>query len=164
MRRLAILFAALPLSALWIPACGDDTVTLPYQDGAPDRTATTFEAASPVEAGDAVAAEAGDASDGAVAPPSRLLLSFNGSSQSELVAFGLASKKVDGRLVYGDYLGTTYVAGGAPWLLEQSTDLVARMDAQKPWSVDASWNVAMSRMRLFSRTRSRSGGTVNRNT
>jgi hypothetical protein len=142
MRRLAIVVAVLPWGAGALSACGDDTITLPYQDGGLRDSTTTFEAATPFDAaGDVTTAEAGDA---AAAPPSRLLLSFNGSIKSELVAFGVASKAVDGRLTYDDYLGTAYVSGGTPWLLEQSTDVVARLDALKPWIVDASWNVAMN--------------------
>jgi hypothetical protein len=73
-----------------------------------------------------------------------LLLSYNGQTQSELVAFGMASKAVDGRLVYGDYIGSSYVTAQAPWLLVQSLDVVARLDGAQPWVVDSSWSVALS--------------------
>ena len=54
-------------------------------------------------------------------------------------------RRVDGRLTYPDSLGTAFVGHhGDPWLLEQSTDIVARLDPQQPWVVDSSWNVAMS--------------------
>lgn len=147
MRTFSIVLAALGCAAMGATACGDDTVTLPYQDGGPDHTAPAFDAAPAVEAsadGGPSDTGAADADSTAPAAPSRLLLSYNGSSQSELVAFGLASSAVDGRLVYGDFIGTAYVGSSAPWLLEQGNDVVARLDAQKPWVIDASWNVAMN--------------------
>ena len=42
-------------------------------------------------------------------------------------------------------MGTT-----APWLLEQGVDVVARLDAAKPWLVDSSWNVAEDIPDVFS--------------
>jgi hypothetical protein len=146
-------------SWLWlvVPACAvaagiacdnQGTIPLPYQDGGPDSS-VNFDGPTPFDAGMFVDSAAppdggGDAADAAVAPPSRLLLSYNGGTSSELVAFGMQSKAVDGRMTYGDYLGTAYVGPAAPWLLEQSTDIVARLDAQKPWVVDSSWSVAMN--------------------
>jgi hypothetical protein len=137
-----MVLVAFGAAAIGVTACGDDTVTLPSRDGGRDGTAAAFDAASSVEAGTDGALDA--AADAAASAPSRLLLSYDASSQSELVAFGLASKQVDGRLVYADSIGTAYVGGSAPWLLEQRSDIVARLDAQKPWLVDASWTVAMN--------------------
>ena len=76
--------------------------------------------------------------------PTRLLLSYNGGTQSELVAFGLQSGSVDGRLTFNDYLGGAYVGETAPWLLEQSTDVVGRLDPLRPWELDSTWSVAMN--------------------
>jgi hypothetical protein len=77
------------------------------------------------------------------APP-RLLLSFNGSSSSELVAFDLQSKAVDGRLEYPGYIGTSYVTPSSPWVLEQQNDVVGLLDGNKPWVLDSSWNVGLN--------------------
>ena len=145
MRTLGMVLVALGCAATGLTACGDDTVTLPYQDAGRDGT-TTFDATPAVEAGsEGGAADTGAAdADATVSAPARLLLSYNGSSQSELVAFGLASKQVDGRLVYGDFLGAAYVVPSSPWLLEEGNDVVGRLDPQKPWVIDASWNVAMN--------------------
>jgi hypothetical protein len=123
---------------------------LPFQDGGPDTSTGTFDGPNPYDAATLVDSAAppdgGDAGDAEAGPPppSRLLLTYNGSSSSELVAFGLASKVVDGRMTYPDSLGTAYVGPTAPWLLEQTTDVVARLDGQKPWAVDSSWSVAMN--------------------
>jgi hypothetical protein len=155
MRFRVIVFAVLSSSAAaGLLACGngDDTsVPTPLADGGKDGAlsdATTGDAPvgdgesggnlSDVSLAEATADRA--AQDATV--PSRLLLSYNGSTQSELVAFGLSSKAVDGRLVYPGYVGTTYITPSAPWLLEQESDVVARLDTVDPWIVDSSWNVA----------------------
>jgi hypothetical protein len=128
------------LGVVLLAACDSSgTVGSPSDGGGADVHVdgpTPSDAGAPVEGG-------GDGEAG-VTPPSRLLLSYNGSASSELVAFGLQSDAVDGRLTYADPLGTAYVGATAPWLLEQSTDVVARLDAQQPWVVDSSWNVAMN--------------------
>jgi hypothetical protein len=158
MRKTKSALAALA-AGMWIAVatahCGDDTVAaLPSQDaalgpdgttpvfeaGAADRMTPVFEAAVPKDAG---------IEGGGVLP--RLLLSYNGTSQSELVAFGMASQAVDGRLVYDYPLGAAYVEPAAPWLLEQEpnpgqegTEAVAKLDPLSPWVIGASWNVAMN--------------------
>jgi len=135
-----------------IAGCGDDTVqALP--DGGTDGS-VSFDA-PPYEAGNGEGGEgndgqvgSGDAGDGGDAqvsnPPSRLLLSYNGTTQSELVAFGLQSGAIDGFYVYPGFIGTTFVTPNSPWLLEQASDVVARLDPLKPWQVQSSWNVALS--------------------
>jgi hypothetical protein len=148
MRKSWSVLVALACAAAAGAACDSQgTIQLPYQDGGPGGDASVFDGPTPFDSGtfvdSAAPTEGGDA-DAAPAPPSRLLLSYNGETSSELVAFGMESKAVDGRLVYGDYLGTAYVGSTAPWLLEQSTDVVARLDAQHPWMVDSSWSVALS--------------------
>jgi hypothetical protein len=144
--------AALAWSVAALLGCGgnDDTAPIPAadagHDGSTDATATgDANAQSP----DAQPAEAGGNDAVAETPPdggapSRMLLSYNGSSESELVAFGLTSKAVDGRLVYPGFIGTTYVTASSPWLLEQANDVVARLDTQEPWVVRSSWNVALN--------------------
>src|ERR1700689_1993064 len=122
-------------SWFWLvaPACaaaagisGDNAGTLPPPSDAGADTGVVTDSSTPFEAGMYVDSAAppeggGDAATDAEAgtpPPSRLLLSYNGAASSELVAFGMKSKAVDGRMTYGDYLGTAYVGTTAPWLLE----------------------------------------------
>lgn len=85
-------------------------------------------------------ADAGMGGEGGTA--THLLLSYN-AGESEVVAFGLASKRVDGRLLYPGFIGTTYPGPTAPWLLEQSADVVAELDPARPWTIDSSWSVAL---------------------
>lgn len=152
MRKVIIVLAALAWSAAWVSACGDDTAVAPPVDAGSDVTANDSGSGfdvTPVgdDGGDAgQGTDAGGDADAAMPPPpARLLLSYNGASQSELVAFGLQSDGgVDGRLVYPGFIGTTYVTPSAPWLLEQSNDVVAKLDEQQPWIVSSSWNVAMN--------------------
>jgi hypothetical protein len=142
MHKAWLSFAVLP-GAVLVAACDSDgTVGLVSDGGGGDVHIVMFDGPTPVDAGTPL--EAGRDADAAVAPPSRLLLSYNGSASSELVAFGLQSKAVDGRLIYDDPLGTAYAGTTAPWLLEQSTDVVARLDPVEPWVVDSSWSVAMN--------------------
>jgi hypothetical protein len=107
-----------------------------------------FEAATPFDAGDFVdspgPADGGPEAEAGPPPPSRLLLTYNGSASSEVVAFGLKSRAVDGRLTFPDSLGSAYAGTTAPWLLEQFNSVVGRLDAQQPWVIDATWNVAMN--------------------
>lgn len=155
MKRVWLWFAA-PVGAIGVAglvgaaavACSTTAnVALPYPDGAPDRY-VAFDASPSGEGGEdaeeaSTATDAGGDAD-AAPPPSRLLLTYNGTSSSEIAAFGLQSKAVDGRLTYPDYLAGTYAGTTAPWLLGEATDVVARLDAQKPWTIDAAWNVAMN--------------------
>jgi hypothetical protein len=171
MRKQAVVLAVLGWSAageMW--ACGNGDDSAPPRsaseagaDAASDATAdgsgissedgATADSAEADAGRDAASEESGidagaDAEAGSdAAVPTRMLLSFNGASQSELVAFGLDSKQVDGRLLYSASFGTTNVAPGAPWLLEQSSDVVAKLDPVQPWRVDSSWNVALHDMR-----------------
>ena len=122
-----------------------DNVSLPEGeagvDGAKAETSTSETGADtgPMDGGSAEAAPAADAQS-----PSRLLLSFNGSSQSEVVAFNLQSGTVDGFLTYAGDIGTTAVTASSPWALEQGNDVVAQLNPKKPWQVQSSWNVALS--------------------
>lgn len=131
-----------------LAGCGDDTV-LAAPDGGTDGS-VSFDA-PPYEAGNGetggendATADAGDGGDTQAPTPSRLLLSYNGTSQSELVAFGLQSGAIDGVYVYPAFIGTSFVTPNSPWLLEQSNDLVARLDPLQPWQVQSSWNVALN--------------------
>jgi hypothetical protein len=173
MRRQAVVLAALTWSAAGgLLSCESDDSTPAVSgtdaasDGAVDGSVT--EAGEPADSGatdSGVAvvdsafedrASIGDAtfdagvgqeagSDAAV--PTRMLLSFNGSSQSELVAFNLSSSQIDGHLLYPASFGTTSIGPKAPWLLEESSDVVARLDPTQPWKIASSWNVALHDMR-----------------
>jgi hypothetical protein len=153
MRWARLLLAALAATTgaavgVGLTACGDDTVT-PGLDGGSDGTLGPFDGYAPFDAGIYVDNAAppdgsGDGGPGADAAARRMLLTYDTQGQSELVAFGLASSSVDGRLLYPASTGTAYVGGNSPWLLEQSIDVVGRLDTQQPWVVDSSWSVAMS--------------------
>jgi hypothetical protein len=125
-----------------LPPDGGTDASFVTDGSTPFDAGTDVDSAAPPEGGGDSPTEA--ETEAGAPPPSRLLLSYNGAASSELVAFGMQSKAVDGRMTYGDYLGTAYVGPTAPWLLEQSTDVVARLDAQQPWVVDSSWSVAMN--------------------
>lgn len=128
--------------------CGDDTATaLPEggTDGSVTFDAPEFESGNP-DGGPESDAEESDASDAgeAQAPtPARLLLSYSGTASSELVSWGLEANAVDGFYVYPGF-GTAFVTPKSPWLLEQESDIVARLDPLQPWQVQAWWNVALN--------------------
>ncbi|MBX3189341.1 MAG: hypothetical protein KF819_20120 [Labilithrix sp.] len=132
----ALAFVAPALGA-WAVGCGDDEIydgndagtldggplpdvgPLPEPDGGPPR----------IGCGDAGGA------------PARLLLSFNTVPTSELSAFNLATKMVDGKNQYTSDFGTTYTFGADPYILAQEADRVIRLDAREPWKAVSSWNV-----------------------
>jgi hypothetical protein len=117
MHKAWLSFAVLQ-GAVLVAACDSDgTVGLVSDGGGADVHIVTFDGPTPFDAGTPVEASR-DADAGGAPPPSRLLLSYNGSARSELVAFGLQSEAVDGRLIYDDPLGTAYAGTTAPWLLE----------------------------------------------
>ncbi len=125
-------------------ACGsgdDSSASIPDASGG---DASTQSDAQGSEAGSTGLDGGSEASADGVAPPPRLLLSYNGSTTSELVAFGLQSKAVDGRLTYPGFIGTTHVTPTSPWLMEQANDVVALLDPMQPWVIRSSWNVALN--------------------
>jgi hypothetical protein len=144
-RHWFVVVGALAWSAAGLIACGDDTEVAPV-DAGPDASLESDSGGFETGAFDSSALP--DASTGADAeagqpPPARLLLSYNATTQSELDVFGLQSQGVDGRLVYPGFIGTTATTGSSPWLLEQASDLVARLDPIQPWIMRSSWNVAL---------------------
>jgi hypothetical protein len=119
--------------------CGDDAVFN-------NADAGSFEAGPIPEAGPVVTPEAGDSSvpstcGDPTGAPERLLLTINGGS-SEVAAFNLGGKTVDGRFGFAGGTGQTFSFGTDPYVVEQGKDLVARMNAQRPWEAIATWNVA----------------------
>lgn len=119
--------------------CGDDEVfnandAGSFEAGVLPETGTTV----PPEAGDSSAPSACGDPSGA---PERLLLTMNGTS-SEVAAFNLANKAVDGRYAFSGTTGQTFSFGTDPYVVQQGNDIVARMNAQRPWEPVATWNVA----------------------
>jgi hypothetical protein len=157
MRKQWVVIAVLGWSAAGMTlgcGSGDDSVApVPKGDAGSDASmdATAGDGAAhdgastdASEAGPITDAAQGDAAPSDAAVPTRMLLTYNGSTQSELVAFGVQSGQVDGRLVYNGGLGATTVGPKAPWLLEQSEDVVARLDPAQPWKIAEQWNVALN--------------------
>ncbi len=128
---------ALSLGFSLVSACGDDSV---YAiDGGPAADASPHDATT----GDSATTLPGvDGGTDATTTTPRLLVSFNGSTSSEMVAFNLQTNTVDGRLIVPSFLGTTYVSGDSPFFLAQSTDQVLKLDPKQPWKIASSWNVA----------------------
>jgi hypothetical protein len=130
-----------PLGALWGAGCGDDETLLAPDAGYFEGGPTPEAAPSPTPDGGDAAVTPGCASN-AVGAPARLLLSMNNASTSELVAFNIADKKVDGRYTYPGFIGLTSSQGAVPYLLEEAKDIVAKLDPQRPWEITSSWNLA----------------------
>lgn len=137
------LFVSAPMAALssMVVGCGDDEVFR-------DTDAGSFEAGPAPDAGETPQPEGGDSSTipstcgNSTGAPQRLLLTVNNGTTSELATFNIADKKVDGRFGYPGFLGATSSLGADPFVVEQANDVVARMNAQKPWEPIATWNVA----------------------
>ena len=134
------LFLSAPVAGLWASGCGDNEVFR-------DTDAAGFDGGGLQETGPNPQPDAADGATGlgcgnATGTPQRLLLSINNATTSELAAFNVAEKKVDGRLTYPGFIGLTSSLGSDPYLLEQANDVVARLDAKRPWEIISSWNVA----------------------
>jgi hypothetical protein len=118
--------SAVALAAAFLQGCASDDATFPPQatvDGGKDGTGP-------------------DADAGPV--PQRVLVTADNSKTSELVAIDVATGTVDGTLTFSGALGTTYAYDQPfPFLLEQSTSVVARLDSAQPWLIDSSWNVKL---------------------
>jgi hypothetical protein len=131
----------LPLGAAFLAVgCGDDEVFRDGDASTPDGGASTDDASSATP--DGSVRDAGSSCGDSTGAPPRALLSINNTSTSELVAFNLDTKKVDGRLTYPGFIGLTSSLGTDPYLLQQSADVVARLDPREPWKVVSSWSVA----------------------
>ncbi len=129
-----------PMAGLWVAGCGDDEVFR-------ETDASTSDGGAATETGPITEAGSPDTSTStgcgnATGSPQRLLLSINNNTTSELAAFNVADKKVDGRYTYPGFIGLTSSLNTDPYLMEQATDVIARLDAKKPWEVVSSWSVA----------------------
>jgi hypothetical protein len=143
MIQVALLVSA-PMAALSTLAagCGDDELFR-------ESDASTFEAGAVPEAGPTTTTpDGGDASalpstcGDSTGAPQRLLLTVNNGATSELAAFNIGDRKVDGRFAYPGFLGTTSALGSFPFVVEQANDTIAQMNAQRPWEPLSTWNVA----------------------
>jgi len=135
----AALVLSAPVAGFFASGCGDDEEFRAADAG-------TFEGGTVLEAGPSPDRDGGDAAPpskcgNAAGAPQRLLLTMNNTTTSEVAAFNLADKKVDGRFLFGGRLGQTSSLGSDPYVVEQANDLVARMDAKKPWEPLATWSV-----------------------
>jgi hypothetical protein len=132
----AALFVTAPGFGLWVAGCGED-----------DARSTTTTTDSGVQV-DAQAKDASDSGESTTcnAPtglPPRALLSINGpKATSELVVFNVDEKRVESRTTYSGNGGLTFSHGATPFLLEQASDIVAKLDPIHPSQVVSQWNVA----------------------
>lgn len=130
----------LPLGMfLFAAGCGDDEIFRDEDAGAGTDGATATPDGSSERTDAAV--DAGSACGDTTGAPPRALLSINNATTSELVAFNLETRTVDGRLTYPGFIGLTSSLGSDPYLLEQAADVVAKLDARQPWKVVSTWNV-----------------------
>lgn len=126
-----------PLTLAFAGCTGDDT-TLAPSDAGPDVAddATT--------GGDGASRDSGTGGDAdAGGRPPWLLLTLNYKTKSELVAYSLPGKGVDGRFTFPGSIGQTWVQAGTPWLLEQKNDVVVKLDPAAPWRGGPSWSVRL---------------------
>ena len=75
--------------------------------------------------------------------PATLLVTY-GVSTSALYAVDVAGKSLAGTLDFPGAFGAPFDQATAPFLLEQAADVVARLDTAKPWTIDSTWNVALT--------------------
>lgn len=134
--RSAALFAALS-SAAWLgtAACGDDQLfEEPRASATPDASFVPQDGAAPD-------ADPGPDAEPRPTPP-RVLVAFNGATDSELVAVDLPKGTVAGRLRFDGRLGTATRSGDQLFLLAQAADRVGKLAMSQPWSISRSWSVA----------------------
>jgi hypothetical protein len=136
---LAALVLSVPSAGLVASGCSEDQTVSPLDAG-------TVESSTGAETGVSPALDAGEASTtfkcgDSTGAPERLLLTMNNASTSEVVAFNLAEKKVDGRFAFDGHLGQTSSFGSDPYVVEQGVDRVARMDPKSPWVPLSTWSV-----------------------
>lgn len=142
----ALVWSAAAVALSLLACTSDDTVVAPADagpDGSVESDAGGFET-GPFDATEIPGDSTQLGADAGAPPPARLLLSNSTTTQSELAVFGIQSGTVDGRLLYQGALGAGVTTPSSPWLLEQASDVVARLDPIQPWIVRSSWNVALS--------------------
>jgi hypothetical protein len=140
MKKLWLVPGAVCASAVFLACLGDDSI-FAQNDGGTSADASATDATS-ADAGHPTGVDASNVDSGSTPPPPRLLVSYNGGTETEMVAFNLTTNVADGRLAVFDYLGSSYVAGTTPFFMAQSTDQVLKLDSNQPWVAVSSWNVA----------------------
>jgi hypothetical protein len=123
----------------------------PSSDAAPGTDATTAgdagnDGASPVseaglDASDAAVSDASETIDASGGPYLLLSYFYDGYNNTEYSAFNVASASVQGGLSYAQY-GVNVSTNTTPWVLEQYSQLVLRMDPKQPWNPTSSWSLA----------------------
>lgn len=137
MIAVALLFGA-PMAALWA-GCGDDEVFRAEDAG-------SFDGGPVQETGTPADPDGGEGGlpsncGSSTGAPQRLLLTMNNNTTSEIAAFNLAGKTVDGRFGFEGGLGASSSLGSDPYVVHQAGDVVSRMNAQRPWEAISSWSV-----------------------
>lgn len=137
---MAALALSAPVAGFVASGCGDDEVLRANDAG-------TFEAGPVPDTGVSPDRDGGDGAapskcGSSAGAPQRLLLTMNNTTTSEVAAFNLADRKVDGRFTFAGALGQTSSLGSDPYVVEQANDVVARLNAQRPWEPLATWSVA----------------------
>ncbi len=149
--RTAALVLSLPVPVLvLILASLSVTAAMGCGDDAASASASAEAGSTQTEAGSTPMLDSGapvpdgslpTACGNAQGAPPRLLLTLNRATTSELSVFNIGDRKVDGRFTYPGFVGTTSSLGADPFVVEQANDVVAKMNAQRPWEPVASWNV-----------------------
>ncbi len=134
----AVVCLAIP-TGLMLAACdGDDTTIAldggPVDAGASDVTVMTDSGAL---------TDSGGGTDAQEGTPPWLLLSLNYPQKSEMTAFSVSAKHVDGTLTYPGFIGATSTQGGSLYLMEQQNDVIVKLDPKAPWKGGPSWNVRL---------------------
>ena len=82
--------------------------------------------------------------------PEQMLVTYSDTNgmNSELVVVNVATKAIEGRLPFKGSGLTDARNTTALFLLEQGSDLVARLDSTSPWKVDASWPTSLTADRI----------------
>ena len=134
-KALAAVCLALGNSGALLFACGGDDTTFGADAGGPDGSYVDSPAVL-----DATPREA--SADAAPTPP-WMLLSLNYSARSEMAAYSISGRRVDGTFAYPGKIGATFLQGATPYLMEQDKDLIVKLDPTAPWKAGGSWNVAL---------------------
>ncbi|MDB4997388.1 MAG: hypothetical protein JWM74_4820 [Myxococcaceae bacterium] len=135
---LSLASSAFACSLVGLAACDGDDTTIAIDASADDAFAsdvtTSPDVATQKDAG------GGDALEGT---PPWMLVNINYASKSDMVAFSIPGKKVDGRLTYNGFIGTTTGQGGGLYLMEQQADIVVKLSSAAPWKGGPSWTVRL---------------------
>lgn len=127
-------------SSLLVAACSGDDVTEGPADGG-IATDGSIGSDGPFVVDGSTPADGSVITDAGLSRPPWTLLSLNYKSESDMTAFSLDAGAVDGVLTYPATIGLASTTATGPWLLEQSNDVVVKLDPTAPWRGGPSWNV-----------------------